>query len=218
MNESENNKTAGADSSINSGEVNAGESAAEASAAPSNGSGNAQASTSEAQSGAPEIVSRKSQAELLASVVNSQLRSDIPEFAPGDTVKVHARIVEGNKERVQIFEGVVIERQGTTGHGATFTVRKISYNVGVERKFLVNSPRIEKIEVVSRGQVRRAKLYYLRGMRGKASRIKSRYDPSLGANQEVAGDTSNSDSQGRGSNKNGPAQRDDEGLQSQASA
>lgn len=207
MNESENNKAAGADS------THTGDAAAASADATSNGSSNIQG-----QSGAPEIVSRKAQAELLASVVNSQLRTDVPEFAPGDTVKVHARIVEGNKERVQVFEGVVIERQGTTGHGATFTVRKISYNVGVERKFLVNSPRIEKIEVVSRGQVRRAKLYYLRGMRGKASRIKSRYDPTLGAGKDSSAALSDSDVQDNKASNKASSQRDDEGLQSQASA
>lgn len=93
----------------------------------------------------------------------------------GDTVKIHAKIVEGNKERVQIFEGVVIKRHKGNQLSASFTVRKVSYNVGVERTFLLHSPRIEKIELVSRGEVRRARLYYLRPLRGKASRIKSQY-------------------------------------------
>ncbi len=97
----------------------------------------------------------------------------IPEFRPGDTVKVHAKIKEGAKERVQIFEGVVISRQGGKNGTATFTVRKISYNVGVERTFFLHSPRIEKIEMVSVGEVRRARLYYLRDLRGKSARIRS---------------------------------------------
>ncbi|HUU41325.1 MAG TPA: 50S ribosomal protein L19 [Desulfatiglandales bacterium] len=102
-----------------------------------------------------------------------QMRVDIPPFRTGDTVKVHSRIKEGDKERIQIFEGVVIrKRKGNTG--ATFTVRKISYGVGVERIFPVHSPIIDKIEVVSRGKVRRAKLYYLRKLRGKAARLKER--------------------------------------------
>lgn len=100
-----------------------------------------------------------------------QLRTDLPEFKPGDTIRVHARIVEGDKERIQVFEGVVISRSNRQSR-ATFTVRKMSYGVGVERVFPVHSPRIEKIEVTIRGQVRRAKLYYLRGLRGKAARIK----------------------------------------------
>ncbi len=101
----------------------------------------------------------------------SQLRTDLPDFKPGDTVRVHARIVEGDKERIQVFEGVVI-CQANGGNRATFTVRKISYGVGVERVFPLHSPRIDKIEVTVRGKVRRAKLYYLRGLRGKAARLK----------------------------------------------
>lgn len=108
---------------------------------------------------------------MIDAIETSQLRTDIPEFKPGDTVRVHARIVEGDKERIQVFEGVVISR-ANRGNRATFTVRKISYGVGVERVFPVHSPRIDKIEVTIRGQVRRAKLYYLRGLRGKAARIK----------------------------------------------
>ena len=102
-----------------------------------------------------------------------QLRSDIPQFAPGDTVRVHARIVEGTRERIQVFEGVVIGRQGT-GVRETFTVRRIASGVGVERLFPVHSPRIAKIEVTRRGIVRRAKLYYLRGLTGKAARIREK--------------------------------------------
>jgi large subunit ribosomal protein L19 len=106
-------------------------------------------------------------------IEQSFLRSDIPEFRPGDTVKVHVRVVEGNRERVQVFQGVVIRRQ----HGGlreTFTVRKISFGVGVERTFPVHSPSIARLEVVSRGAVRRAKLYYLRDLRGKKARIRER--------------------------------------------
>jgi large subunit ribosomal protein L19 len=101
------------------------------------------------------------------------LRSDLPEFRPGDTVKVHVRVVEGNRERVQVFQGVAIRRQNG-GLRETFTVRKISFGVGVERTFPVHSPSIAKLEVVSRGKVRRAKLYYLRELRGKKARIKER--------------------------------------------
>ena len=106
-------------------------------------------------------------------VEQSYLRSDIPEFRPGDTVKVHVRGVEGSRERVQVFQGVVIRRQNG-GLRETFTVRKISFGVGVERTFPVHSPSIAKLEVVSRGKVRRAKLYYLRELRGKKARIKER--------------------------------------------
>jgi large subunit ribosomal protein L19 len=101
------------------------------------------------------------------------LRTDVPEFRPGDTVKVHVRVVEGTRERVQVFQGVVIRRQGG-GLRETFTVRKISFGVGVERTFPVHSPSISKLEVASRGTVRRAKLYYLRDLRGKKARIKER--------------------------------------------
>ena len=106
-------------------------------------------------------------------IEQSYLRSDIPEFRPGDTVKVHVRVVEGNRSRVQVFQGVVIRRQNG-GLRETFTVRKISFGVGVERTFPVHSPSIAKLEVVSRGRVRRAKLYYLRELRGKKARIKER--------------------------------------------
>ena len=110
---------------------------------------------------------------IIEVLEKEQLKSDIPAFGPGDTVKVHAKIVEGNRERIQIFEGVVIGRQGT-GVREMFTVRRISYGVGVERMFLLHSPRIEKIEVVRRGKLRRAKLYYLRKRTGKAARIKEK--------------------------------------------
>lgn len=102
-----------------------------------------------------------------------QLRSDVPHFDAGDTVKVHVRVVEGNKERVQIFQGHVIARSGD-GIRETFKVRKISYGVGVERTFPVHSPTIARIEVVTRGDVRRAKLYYLRNLQGKAAKIKEK--------------------------------------------
>ena len=104
-------------------------------------------------------------------VDRTQLRDDIPDFAPGDTLKVHVRVVEGNKERVQVFQGVVIRRQGS-GVRESFTVRKVSYGVGVERTFPVHSPVIARIEPVTRGAVRRAKLYYLRDRVGKAAKIK----------------------------------------------
>ena len=106
-------------------------------------------------------------------IEQSFLRSDIPDFRPGDTVKVHVRVVEGTRERVQVFQGVVIRRQNG-GLRETFTVRKISFGVGVERTFPVHSPSISKLEIVSRGAVRRAKLYYLRDLRGKKARIKER--------------------------------------------
>lgn len=111
--------------------------------------------------------------ELIHNLTKDQLRTDIPDFRPGDTVRVHAKVVEGNRERIQVFEGVVLKRQNGGIH-ETFTVRKISYGVGVERIFPLHSPRIEKIEVVRRGKVRRAKLNYLRERRGKAARIQER--------------------------------------------
>lgn len=110
---------------------------------------------------------------ILNEITKEQLRSDLPEFRPGDTVRVHVKVVEGQRERIQLFEGVVIKRRGG-GISETFTVRKVSYGVGVERAFPVHSPKIEKLEVIRRGKVRRAKLYYLRNLRGKAARIKSR--------------------------------------------
>jgi large subunit ribosomal protein L19 len=103
------------------------------------------------------------------------LRTDIPQFRPGDTVKVHVRVVEGNRSRIQVFQGVVIRRQGG-GIRETFTVRKVSFGVGVERTFPVHTPVVERIELVTRGDVRRAKLYYLRELRGKAAKIKEKRD------------------------------------------
>lgn len=112
---------------------------------------------------------------IIDTLEREQLRQDIPSFRPGDTVRVHVRVVEGTRERVQAFEGVVIRRQRGSVR-ETFTVRRVSYGVGVERTFPVHSPRLEKIEVVRRGVVRRAKLYYLRALRGKAARIKEKRD------------------------------------------
>lgn len=106
-------------------------------------------------------------------VDSGALRSDIPDFRAGDTVKVHVRVVEGNRSRIQVFQGVVLARSGD-GVRETFTVRKVSFGVGIERTFPVHSPILEKIEVVTRGAVRRAKLYYLRGLRGKAAKIREK--------------------------------------------
>jgi large subunit ribosomal protein L19 len=106
-------------------------------------------------------------------VDRASLRDDIPAFGPGDTLKVHVRVVEGNRERVQIFQGVVIRRQGS-GLRETFTVRKVSFGVGVERTFPVHSPILARVEVLTRGDVRRAKLYYLRGRVGKAAKVKEK--------------------------------------------
>ena len=108
---------------------------------------------------------------IISEITKEQLRSDLPAFRPGDTVKVHVKVVEGTRERIQLFEGVVIKRRGG-GISETFTVRKISYGVGVERTLPVHTPKIAKLEVVRKGKVRRAKLYYLRNLRGKAARIK----------------------------------------------
>lgn len=111
--------------------------------------------------------------DIIKALEQEQMRSDIPAFKPGDTVRVHVKVVEGTRERIQVFEGAVIRRQGS-GARETFTVRRISYGIGVERTFPVHSPRIEKIEVARRGIVRRAKLYYLRNLTGKAARIKEK--------------------------------------------
>ncbi|PHY96881.1 50S ribosomal protein L19 [Ligilactobacillus salivarius] len=110
---------------------------------------------------------------LIAKITESQLRNDIPDFRAGDSVRVHARIVEGSRERIQIFEGVVIKRRGE-GISETYTVRKISNGIGVERTFPLHTPRVDKIEVTRHGRVRRAKLYYLRALHGKAARIPER--------------------------------------------
>ena len=110
---------------------------------------------------------------VIAELGNSMKRTDVPAFRAGDTVKVHVKVVEGNRSRIQVFQGVVIRVQGS-GIGRSFTVRKVSFGVGVERTFPLNSPIFEQIEVVTRGDVRRAKLYYLRNLRGKAAKIKER--------------------------------------------
>lgn len=110
---------------------------------------------------------------IIENLEKEHMRVDIPDFKPGDTVRVHARIKEGEKERVQIFQGLVIrKRKGKTG--ATFTVRKMSYGIGVERIFPLHSPTIDKIEIITRGKVRRGRLYYMRGLKGKAARIKEK--------------------------------------------
>lgn len=111
--------------------------------------------------------------DLIQAIEREQMRRDLPEFRPGDLVRVHVKVIEGNRERIQVFEGVVIRRRGG-GLRETFTVRRVSYGVGVERTFPVHSPRLEKIEVVRRGKVRRARLYYLRTKLGKAGRIAER--------------------------------------------
>ena len=124
---------------------------------------------------APRLSQNKRTAEMntLDALDADSLRADIPEFRPGDTVKVHVRVVEGNRSRIQVFQGVVIRRQGG-GIRETFTVRKVSFGVGVERTFPVHTPVVERIEVLTRGDVRRAKLYYLRELRGKAAKIKEK--------------------------------------------
>ena len=115
----------------------------------------------------------------LDTLDSASLRSDVPDFRPGDTLKVHVKVVEGTRSRIQVFQGVVIRRQGG-GVRETFTVRKVSFGVGVERTFPVHSPIIDRIEVVTRGDVRRAKLYYLRDLRGKAAKIKERRESTAG--------------------------------------
>ena len=124
---------------------------------------------------------------LVAQIEARQQKTDIPDFKAGDTLRVHAKIVEGDKERIQVFEGVVISRANGKGNRASFTVRKVSYGVGVERIFPLHSPRIEKIEIVARGRVRRAKLYYLRQRIGKAARVKGTrlQTPVVGATSRV---------------------------------
>lgn len=111
--------------------------------------------------------------DIIRDIERRQMRQDIPDFGPGDTVRVHVKVIEGERERIQVFEGVVLRRSGG-GATETFTVRKISQGIGVERIFPVHSPRIEKIEVTRRGKVRRARLYYLRERTGKAARLKER--------------------------------------------
>lgn len=114
-------------------------------------------------------------ANIIDDVAAASLRDDIPEFRAGDTLKVHVRVIEGSRSRVQLFQGICLKVQGS-GVGRTFTVRKVSFGVGVERTFPLHTPIIEKIEVATRGDVRRAKLYYLRNLRGKAAKIKEKRD------------------------------------------
>ena len=123
--------------------------------------------------------------DLLRAVDNSQIRTDLPRFRPGDTVRVHVKIKEADKYRIQIFEGVVIA-QKNNGISSTFTVRKVSFGYGIERIFPLHSPIIEKLEVVKSGKVRRARLYYLRGRRGKAARLKE-----TGRSERASGEVSN---------------------------
>jgi large subunit ribosomal protein L19 len=113
----------------------------------------------------------------LATLLQKQHREDLPEVTPGDTVKVHVRVVEGNRERVQVFEGVVIEVRRRNLIDGSFRVRRVAHNIGVERSFMFQSPRVDKVEVVRHGSVRRARLYYLRGLTGKAARIKEKRTP-----------------------------------------
>ncbi|MFO7246077.1 MAG: 50S ribosomal protein L19 [Thermaerobacter sp.] len=111
--------------------------------------------------------------DLIRMIEREQMKEDVPDFGPGDTVRVHVKVKEGNRERIQVFEGVVIARKGG-GLDETFTVRRVSYGVGVERVFPIHAPVVDRIEVVRRGRVRRAKLYFLRNLRGKAARIKEK--------------------------------------------
>jgi large subunit ribosomal protein L19 len=132
--------------------------------------------TTKSDSGASNVKRESmSLTQALKAITDPTLRSDLPNFNIGDTVKVHAKIVEGAKERIQVFEGVVLKRSKGNHADASFTVRKISYNIGVERTFPLHSPRIDKIEVVTRAKVRRARLFYLRPLRGKAARMKTVY-------------------------------------------
>lgn len=131
----------------------------------------------------------------IAKLNQQQLKTDVPDFQAGDTVKVHAKIIEGSKERIQVFEGVVLKRNRRNNASATFTVRKISSNIGVERTFLVHSPRIDKIEIVSRGSVRRARLFYLRGRTGKQARIKTKV---FGGNDQSIAASNNNATDGMG--------------------
>ena len=122
---------------------------------------------------------------ILDKVDAAQLREDVPAFRPGDTVDVHVKVIEGSNERIQLFKGVVIRRQGS-GIRETFTVRKVSFGIGVERTFPVHSPNIDKLEVLRRGDVRRAKLYYLRQRSGKSARIKEKLDYKAAAAKRAA--------------------------------
>ncbi len=122
--------------------------------------------------------------DILKSIEHEQLKSKIPELRIGDTVKVHVKVKEGNRERIQVFEGIIIKKQGG-GVNATFTVRRISYGVGVEKTFLINSPMVEKVEVVRVGKARRAKLYYLRDRVGKAAKTKEKVGARIETNEII---------------------------------
>jgi large subunit ribosomal protein L19 len=135
---------------------------------------------SETAATAPVTAVKRSFESIVAGLSKDFIRTDLPEFRTGDSIRVHAKIVEGTKERVQVFEGIVLKRSNGKHSDATFTVRKVSYNIGVERTFPLHSPRIEKIEVVSRAKVRRSRLFYLRPLRGKATRMKTLFDSSAG--------------------------------------
>jgi large subunit ribosomal protein L19 len=125
--------------------------------------------------GTEELLETAMQNAKIAAIENEQIRTNLPEFRVGDTIRVHYKIVEGDKDRIQVFQGVVLKRH-RAGARSTFTVRKVSFNVGVERVFLSHSPRIEKVEIVSKGVVRRARLFYLRDLQGKAARVKDQKD------------------------------------------
>jgi large subunit ribosomal protein L19 len=128
------------------------------------------------ETAAPKAATKREPTSLtqaLASLGATSKRTDLPEFNTGDTVRVHAKIIEGTKERIQVFEGIVLKRVNGSHADASFTVRKVSYNIGVERTFPLHSPRIEKIELVTRAKVRRSRLFYLRPLRGKATRMKT---------------------------------------------
>lgn len=127
--------------------------------------------TTPAKTAAPQV--KMTLESAIKSITSSFVKSDMPDFKPGDVVRVHAKIIEGTKERIQVFEGLVLKRSKGTLADATFTVRKVSYNIGVERTFPLHSPRVEKVEVLTRAKVRRARLFYIRPLRGKASRVKT---------------------------------------------
>jgi len=127
--------------------------------------------TTQAKTAAPQV--KMTLDSAIKSISSSFVKSDMPDFKPGDVVRVHAKIIEGTKERIQVFEGLVLKRSKGTLADATFTVRKVSYNIGVERTFPIHSPRIDKVEVITRAKVRRARLFYIRPLRGKASRMKT---------------------------------------------
>lgn len=129
---------------------------------------------------------KRSLEEIVKLVSQSFTKSSVTNFSVGDSVRVHAKIIEGNKERIQVFEGVVIKRSKGNHTDATFTVRKVSYNIGVERTFPLHSPRVERVELVSRAKVRRARLFYLRPLRGKATRMKTIFERGDRSNETAA--------------------------------